>query len=73
MIPEFELFDLGQVAALHRLLAEFGPPAAPIRTPQFNECGALPERIIRTPLSLNPAVGVRNVRVSLDAGCALGR
>ena len=24
MIPEFELFDLGQVAALHRLLAEFG-------------------------------------------------
>jgi uncharacterized protein (DUF849 family) len=27
VVPEFELFDLGQVAALHRLLAEFGPPA----------------------------------------------
>jgi uncharacterized protein (DUF849 family) len=26
VVPEFELFDLGQVAALHRLLAEFGPP-----------------------------------------------
>jgi len=25
--PEFELFDLGQVATLHRLLNEFGPPA----------------------------------------------
>jgi uncharacterized protein (DUF849 family) len=29
VMPEFELFDLGQVAALHRLLAEFGPPAVP--------------------------------------------
>ena len=27
VVPEFELFDLGQVAALHRLLGEFGPPA----------------------------------------------
>ncbi len=27
VVPEFELFDLGQVAALHRLLAESGPPA----------------------------------------------
>jgi len=27
VVPEFELFDLGQVAALHRLLTEFGPPA----------------------------------------------
>ncbi|RAY11342.1 3-keto-5-aminohexanoate cleavage protein [Actinomadura craniellae] len=26
IVPEFELFDLGQVAALHRLLAECGPP-----------------------------------------------
>src|SRR5580704_14163577 len=26
-VPEFELFDLGHVATLHRLLAEFGPPA----------------------------------------------
>ena len=28
VVPEFELFDLGHVATLHRLLAEFGPPAA---------------------------------------------
>ena len=27
VVPEFELFDLGQIATLHRLLAEFGPPA----------------------------------------------
>ena len=27
VVPEFELFDLGQVATLHRLLGEFGPPA----------------------------------------------
>jgi uncharacterized protein (DUF849 family) len=27
IVPEFELFDLGQVATLHRLLGEFGPPA----------------------------------------------
>ena len=27
VVPEFELFDLGHVAALHRLLGEFGPPA----------------------------------------------
>ena len=27
VVPEFELFDLGHVAALHRLLAELGPPA----------------------------------------------
>jgi uncharacterized protein (DUF849 family) len=27
VVPEFELFDIGQVATLHRLLAEFGPPA----------------------------------------------
>ena len=26
MVPEFELFDLGQVAALHRLLAKYGLP-----------------------------------------------
>ncbi len=26
VVPEFELFDLGHVATLHRLLAEFGPP-----------------------------------------------
>src|SRR5579863_3254759 len=26
VVPEFELFDLGQVASLHRLLAELGPP-----------------------------------------------
>ena len=26
MVPEFELFDLGHVAALHRLLDKFGPP-----------------------------------------------
>ena len=26
MVPEFELFDLGHVATLHRLLAELGPP-----------------------------------------------
>ncbi len=26
VVPEFELFDLGQVAALHRLLDELGPP-----------------------------------------------
>ena len=26
VVPEFELFDLGQVATLHRLLAECGPP-----------------------------------------------
>ena len=26
MVPEFELFDLGQVAALHRLLDKFGLP-----------------------------------------------
>jgi 3-keto-5-aminohexanoate cleavage enzyme len=26
VVPEFELFDLGQVAALHRLLATYGPP-----------------------------------------------
>jgi 3-keto-5-aminohexanoate cleavage enzyme len=26
IVPEFELFDLGQVAALHRLLEAFGPP-----------------------------------------------
>jgi uncharacterized protein (DUF849 family) len=26
VVPEFELFDLGQVATLHRLLDEFGPP-----------------------------------------------
>ena len=29
VVPEFELFDLGHVATLHRLLAEFGRrPAA---------------------------------------------
>ncbi len=27
VVPEFELFDLGHVAALHRLLASCGPPA----------------------------------------------
>ena len=27
VVPEFELFDVGQIATLHRLLAEFGPPA----------------------------------------------
>src|SRR5260370_22918090 len=27
VVPEFEIFDLGHAAALHRLLAEFGPPA----------------------------------------------
>jgi uncharacterized protein (DUF849 family) len=27
VVPEFELFDLGHVATLHRLLAEVGPPA----------------------------------------------
>jgi uncharacterized protein (DUF849 family) len=26
VVPEFELFDLGQVHALHRLLAKYGPP-----------------------------------------------
>ena len=26
VVPEFELFDVGQIATLHRLLAEFGPP-----------------------------------------------
>jgi uncharacterized protein (DUF849 family) len=26
IVPEFELFDLGHVAALHRLLAKYGPP-----------------------------------------------
>ncbi|MGD0684159.1 MAG: 3-keto-5-aminohexanoate cleavage protein [Streptosporangiaceae bacterium] len=26
VVPEFELFDMGQVATLHRLLDEFGPP-----------------------------------------------
>src|ERR1700722_623713 len=28
VVPEFELFDLGHVATLHRLLAQFGPPGA---------------------------------------------
>jgi len=27
VVPEFELFDLGHMATLHRLLGEFGPPA----------------------------------------------
>ncbi|WP_300614541.1 3-keto-5-aminohexanoate cleavage protein [Trebonia sp.] len=27
VVPEFELFDFGHIAALHRLLGEFGPPA----------------------------------------------
>ena len=27
VVPEFELFDFGHIAALHRLLAEMGPPA----------------------------------------------
>ena len=26
VVPEFELFDLGQVASLHRLLGKYGPP-----------------------------------------------
>jgi uncharacterized protein (DUF849 family) len=26
VVPEFELFDFGHIAALHRLLAELGPP-----------------------------------------------
>jgi uncharacterized protein (DUF849 family) len=26
VVPEFELFDLGHIATLHRLLREFGPP-----------------------------------------------
>jgi uncharacterized protein (DUF849 family) len=26
VVPEFELFDFGHIAALHRLLADFGPP-----------------------------------------------
>ncbi len=26
VVPEFELFDLGHIATLHRLLGEFGPP-----------------------------------------------
>jgi uncharacterized protein (DUF849 family) len=26
IVPEFELFDLGHIAALHRLLATYGPP-----------------------------------------------
>jgi uncharacterized protein (DUF849 family) len=26
VVPEFELFDIGQIAALHRLLDTFGPP-----------------------------------------------
>jgi 3-keto-5-aminohexanoate cleavage enzyme len=26
VVPEFELFDFGHIAAMHRLLAEFGPP-----------------------------------------------
>jgi hypothetical protein len=28
VVPEFELFDLGHVAALQRLLDTFGPPWA---------------------------------------------
>jgi uncharacterized protein (DUF849 family) len=28
VVPEFELFDLGHIATLHRLLGEFGPPEA---------------------------------------------
>ncbi|MHB1615411.1 MAG: beta-keto acid cleavage family enzyme [Actinomycetes bacterium] len=28
IVPEFELFDLGQVASLHRLLDTYGPPSA---------------------------------------------
>ncbi len=27
VVPEFELFDLGHVATLHRLLGQYGPPA----------------------------------------------
>jgi len=27
VVPEFELFDFGHIAALHRLLSELGPPA----------------------------------------------
>ena len=27
VVPEFELFDLGHIGTLHRLLREFGPPA----------------------------------------------
>jgi len=27
VVPEFELFDFGHIATLHRLLGEFGPPA----------------------------------------------
>jgi 3-keto-5-aminohexanoate cleavage enzyme len=27
VVPEFELFDLGHIGTLHRLLGEFGPPA----------------------------------------------
>src|ERR1700728_4537828 len=27
VVPEFELFDFGHIATLHRLLSEFGPPA----------------------------------------------
>ncbi len=27
VVPEFELFDLGHIATLHRLLADLGPPA----------------------------------------------
>jgi uncharacterized protein (DUF849 family) len=27
VVPEFELFDLGHISTLHRLLGEFGPPA----------------------------------------------
>ena len=26
MVPEFELFDLGHIATLHRLLGDLGPP-----------------------------------------------
>jgi uncharacterized protein (DUF849 family) len=27
VVPEFELFDMGHIAALHRLLGKYGPPA----------------------------------------------
>jgi 3-keto-5-aminohexanoate cleavage enzyme len=27
VVPEFELFDMGHIASLHRLLAKYGPPA----------------------------------------------
>jgi len=27
VVPEFELFDIGHIASLHRLLAKYGPPA----------------------------------------------